>query len=1024
MNEIRNILKKFILFLLNPSHGIVTGLAVVTVTGVTLGTTFMIHQYVQHTSNKVPTTVVSEMPEQIDLFPDSEQNASDGNTSVMEDSNLEGTEAIAQSDKNHASSKTNDTHKKQGTKPSENILPETTNTQPVVVLPQEDANPVAKQKIPATQVLATSSTNHSRHYSDAELEHVDTSQIPSYEIPDYGTITPRKFAPKEEFPVQNEKKYTIMIYISGSSLESFTNMASADVVEMINSQYNTEEVNVVILAGGAWRWYGNYLSTEDGAALGYINSTGVLKSDSGNVDMSTSYTKLNEYPLKNKEEQVNMGKPENLAGFLNFSKEYFPAEHYGLILWNHGGGVNRGICFDSNFEIKKDGVEQEDALEISELSQALKSSDFYKSGRKLDFLSCDACLMSNFEVVLTLSPFGEYYVASEETEAGGWDYNFLKNMGSEEIGYDNTLGICKNIAELYIKIHNYEDLKEQQDMNVIDLSKAKQTADTLEKLSKKLIEYAQKEENKGTWVRNMVNARNNTVAFSESDDIESSYDLVDYQGLLKEMKKQGIQVEYLDQNIQDISTLVLEHVDNTNPKRDMNGVSIYLPYHAAFQKNYSIYDVIPSWTVFVEKFSMEYQKSCMDVNLSEAIDKESIRYDADLGRYIVPVKDGDWDAYGDTYWNVFMDNIQSIQATITRRGQTEDGFVTCAGQDFKANHLVHVDNTNHIIEFTDNTSSYPLFFRGMPVDVEKMPSEDGSYKIPYTDIAFLMESSEESEDGASEENREEEDSQEEPKLVNARCCLDLYNMDDDYAQITAMYQIQEDDSIDKNHPLAADTTEVQAYLQKVSKASITIRDMKEPEADGSWKMENVEPKKSIWLELPANERGEAELPLYKGNKDSISYADGILMVFQNKYNNQENPDAGSGKYYGIFYKRKADVYDDYKPWQENLVTMKKKKTMGLKSVSGNSVSENSVSENSVSENSVSENSVGENDVSEDSASGESVSKNGVTDKTVSKNEGNENTDDKKTGNDNTRKEDMENGNSVSGNSMNENPINE
>lgn len=56
--------------------------------------------------------------------------------------------------------------------------------------------------------------------------------------------------------------------------------------------------------------------------------------------------------------EKNMGDPETMNWFLNFSKKNFPAEKYGLVMWNHGGGTRspewgkpsgtKAICWDED----------------------------------------------------------------------------------------------------------------------------------------------------------------------------------------------------------------------------------------------------------------------------------------------------------------------------------------------------------------------------------------------------------------------------------------------------------------------------------------------------------------------------------------------------------------------------------------------------------------------------------------------------------------------------------------------------
>ena len=44
----------------------------------------------------------------------------------------------------------------------------------------------------------------------------------------------------------------------------------------------------------------------------------------------------------------NMGDADTLMVFVNYGVQSYPANHYGLILWNHGGGPVGGYGSDSS----------------------------------------------------------------------------------------------------------------------------------------------------------------------------------------------------------------------------------------------------------------------------------------------------------------------------------------------------------------------------------------------------------------------------------------------------------------------------------------------------------------------------------------------------------------------------------------------------------------------------------------------------------------------------------------------------
>lgn len=130
--------------------------------------------------------------------------------------------------------------------------------------------------------------------------------------------------------------------------------------------------------------------------------------------------------------EKNMGDPATLNWFINYSKTYFPAYAYSLVLWNHGGGTRSKSADSSNNSNNKlnakavcwDEDNNGDALYIDEVQQALSAN--FNSKSKLDVLGFDACLMAMVEVAYEFKDLARYMVGSMNEEQGdGWWYDDL-----------------------------------------------------------------------------------------------------------------------------------------------------------------------------------------------------------------------------------------------------------------------------------------------------------------------------------------------------------------------------------------------------------------------------------------------------------------------------------------------------------------------------------------------------------------------------------------------------------------------
>lgn len=203
---------------------------------------------------------------------------------------------------------------------------------------------------------------------------------------------------------------TVMIYMNGSDLEGDYGAATADIEEMIdalseNGQAGKEtSFHVVVEAGGALQWH-----LEEMENLTYAR---FCLTDQGVSSMN---------PM----EARNMGEPGTLADFINYGVQTYPAEHFGLVLWNHGGGPVGGYGSDSNFG--------GDGLSLAEIQKAIGSS--VMADKTFDFVAFDACLMGSVEIADCLEGKTDYVIASAELEPqDGYDYSWMKILKADTEG--------------------------------------------------------------------------------------------------------------------------------------------------------------------------------------------------------------------------------------------------------------------------------------------------------------------------------------------------------------------------------------------------------------------------------------------------------------------------------------------------------------------------------------------------------------------------------------------------------------
>ena len=196
-----------------------------------------------------------------------------------------------------------------------------------------------------------------------------------------------------------------MVYMNGSDLEGDYGAATADLWEMMDAlkemgqEGKSPSLHVVVEAGGSTRWE---LDEMDGVPYARFSLT-----EDGISSMESM-------------EIRNMGDADTLTDFINYGVQSYPADHYGLILWNHGGGPVGGYGSDSHF----DG----DGLSLEEIREALDHSVMADSA--FDFVAFDACLMGSVEIAGCLDGYADYVIASPELEPQhGYDYRWMTALG-------------------------------------------------------------------------------------------------------------------------------------------------------------------------------------------------------------------------------------------------------------------------------------------------------------------------------------------------------------------------------------------------------------------------------------------------------------------------------------------------------------------------------------------------------------------------------------------------------------------
>lgn len=421
--------------------------------------------------------------------------------------------------------------------------------------------------------------------------------------------------------------YTLMIYIVGSDLESEGQAASEDILEMVNSELNPELTDVLVYTGGSQAW--GIVPTTTNCLLHLVRDSGKNAIEVLDVTVSPD----------------DMGDPDTLCAFLEYGYNNYPADHYGLILWDHGGGPIYGYGVDELYG---------DRLTISELAEALDQSPFGES-KKLDWVGFDACLMADIEVASALSDYAWYLVASQESESGdGWDYSFLSIFNETA----DPVAIGNRIIDTFSTY--YEVLNESQDLCHFDYTLSLMELPKVDAVSAALDALFLDMETgliDGDFTP-LSSARNMTKEYSE----EYGFDLVDMGDLASRVyTSYPSEAENLLNSVLDLVVYQQSNVALSN------GVSIYYPYRSldvylareqldeSVYQNYDLVAASPNYASYIEKFvdAMLNEEPNEDWALEEPSDGDA---STDVDEYIIQLTEEQIDNMAYVCYNILCES--------------------------------------------------------------------------------------------------------------------------------------------------------------------------------------------------------------------------------------------------------------------------------------------------------------------------------------------------------------------------------
>ena len=299
-------------------------------------------------------------------------------------------------------------------------------------------------------------------------------------------------------------------------------------------------------------------------------------------------------------EDLNMDNPQTLTDFINWTVSKYPADRYGLILWNHGGQF---VGFGGDTQNNK--KEYNYGLTTNDIKNSIKTSLIKNKIDKLEFISFDSCLMGGVEVLYDFHELCEVYFACPELDyGGGWDYdnsfNYLKNNPDIDI-----FEFAKKEIEFW-DVHHNDGLDKFLKTHVAYNTKFYPNfINEFENFSNRLRNLEQSEIDQIT-IHRLKATSYSLNSRSEKKRYTNYIDLGDF---LERILTSDLNIEFIN-----ISKKLLSSIDDLiigsslgTEKQNAKGLSIAYPYdmekwnnvYSEIYKNINISKNIPHWSNFI-----------------------------------------------------------------------------------------------------------------------------------------------------------------------------------------------------------------------------------------------------------------------------------------------------------------------------------------------------------------------------------------------------------------------------------------
>ena len=283
--------------------------------------------------------------------------------------------------------------------------------------------------------------------------------------------------------------------------------------------------------------------------------------------------------------KVNSADPVTLRDFVSWGIKAYPAQHYALVFWDHGGGAS-GFGEDDS----ADGA----SFTLNDLRRGISGGLKDAGLTSLDLVGFDACLMANYETAKALAPLAKVMLASEELEPGsGWDYN------SWSVAAENPKAGAEEVAQALMKGYaaNCKSNGEGDNytLSILRLDQVSRLEKGLQLLSS--IPASEVKSVAGDLGR----GRSRALEYGKTGDPEQDTHMVDLGNLALEWQKTPRLKPAADQLLAALKSIVAGETFGRGVKASQ-GLSIYFPPQKKLYEDFYDDVAVPEWKSLLTKY--------------------------------------------------------------------------------------------------------------------------------------------------------------------------------------------------------------------------------------------------------------------------------------------------------------------------------------------------------------------------------------------------------------------------------------